>query len=236
MFGRYEPPVLLESQDLTLSLEAKDDRHLYRRTGIAGEKEIQVISPAPALVVNPIEPLTLPQEGIAHFLEVAFPSIVLAPAGSYHTFLTMPVEIGVFIGKNSVFTLIDRLSLSPVKYSLYGDPESGVITRLHRSLLSSTIPPVDPLREGVLSLTLTNLSTDYTTLSRVVVGKNEICLWFDHIAAMTAEMNILSPGHAEVQVSDTPLLEGMEQGIERYNARKVAMIRRRICLMEHGVT
>ena len=102
-----------------------------------------------ALHIYPVEPVNLP-ETLTRYLELSFPPIVLPPGAEQTIYVKFPVEIGVFLESGTKQSPFDVFSLVPVKFSLYGLPSSGVITRLYKSDVFTEIPQVDPCREGVM--------------------------------------------------------------------------------------
>jgi DNA-binding protein len=69
--------------------------------------------------------------------------------------------------------IIDTFSLGRPKFSLYGTPRHGVITRFGRSGRHREIPAVDGSREGVLKLSIRNQLEEWTRVSRVVLSEKE---------------------------------------------------------------
>ncbi|MGE4494821.1 MAG: DUF432 domain-containing protein, partial [Methanosarcina sp.] len=108
------------------------------------------------IIINPVEPLNTPKEITPNLLIEFEKTVLLAGGEKRQIFLTFPVEIGVFISdigdKNP--QLIDVLSLSRQKFTLYGEVSNGVVCKHWKSRLYSVSPDLNPLQEGVMELTL----------------------------------------------------------------------------------
>ncbi len=190
-------------------------------------------SAADVLVICPVEPVHLPEE-ITRYLEIAFPPVVIRPAARKRIYLTFPVEIGVFLDTGQGFSQLDLFSLAPAKFSLYGTPAAGLVTRWHESRLYEDIPAPDPLREGVMELELNNVSSGAVEVRRAVFESSAMCIHYGTIAAMKAELEIISTHLAETFISSRPSCGCTERAIARFAARKVPMVQQKGFFMEFG--
>lgn len=237
MFGTFPWPCAHSAGDLfSISIEPDGEFYRYRRVCQESRAEKHLISEGSAVFVHPVEPINLPKE-VTRFLEIVFPPVIIAPESEKVIFLMFPIEIGVFLEKNGEYALLDVFSKCQPKYSLYGSPENGVITRLYHSRVFATPPECDPACEGVLKLILRNTSRSWTEVSRAVFESYYMPIFFDTSAAMTGEMVIFSKMIAETKLSDQPLREGMTLAIPVIRARKILNVdvERKTFLMEHGV-
>jgi hypothetical protein len=157
----------------------------------------------------------------ARYLELEFPSLVIEPGATETVFLTFPVEIGVFVEGLRNTEIIDAFSLGRPKFSLYGTPRHGIITRFARSGRHREIPPVDGAREGVLKLALRNSLPEWVAISRVVLPESEIHLYVSGFAAMMAMMRITGRDKAEIWGVDRPLMGGMSRAHDFFTARRI---------------
>ena len=195
-----------------------------------------IASDSPRVFLHPVEPVNLPKE-VTRFLEIVFEPVVIQPESAATVYITFPLEIGVFLATDDEYQLLDVFSRCLPKYSLYGSPENGVITRYFRSRVSDTPPDPDPACEGVLKLLIRNTSRGWVEVSRAVFECYYMPIFFDHQVAMTGEMVIFSKTIAETRLLDKPLREGMTMAIPAIKGRKILLVdvEKKSFLMEHGV-
>jgi hypothetical protein len=237
LFGSFPWPCTHDADGIyTISIEREGAFSRYHRVCEDGWLEKTLVSEGSRVFVHPVEPINLPKE-VTRFLELVFPPVLIAPESEKTVFLTFPVEIGVFLEKNGEYALLDVFSRCTPKYSLYGSPENGVITRFSSGTVSDTVPEIDPSRDGVMQLTLRNTSRSWVEVSRAVFESSLMPIYFDTGAAMVGEMVIFSKMIAETKLLDQPLREGMILAIPVIRARKILMVdvEKKTFLMEHGV-
>lgn len=220
MFGEFAPPWQVERDDLTLSLDMREGHYQYRRV-LAGETVERSISAGLSrLLVYPVEPFNA-GSGIASHLELEFPPLILEPGAIETIFLTFPVEIGVFVEGLRETEVLDVFPVGRPKYSLYGSPRKGIITRFARSGLHRDVPAVKGAREGVLKLAVRNSFSEWTRVSRVILPEDQIHLYAGGYAAMLAMMRITGRSVAEVMGVDRPLAGGMRRAHDLFTARRI---------------
>jgi hypothetical protein len=241
VFGEFPPPYRYERGDLSLSLEMTEGHYLYRRD-LAGDRTEKAISPGLSrLLVHPVEPFNTGPEKVNH-LELEFPPLILEPGATETFFLTFPIEVGVFVEGLRETEVLDVFSLDRPKFSLYGSPHQGVITRFARTGRHRDVPPVDGIREGVLKLALRNSLPLWTRVSRIVMDEAQTHLYVSEFAAMMAMMRITGAEVAEVTGVDRPLKGGMSRAHDLFTARKILRlgtppfpgVERKSLLMEAG--
>jgi len=234
VFGEFDYSFRYESGDVSVRVDQAEGFYQYSRKS-GGESVTKVISGGSgAMVINPVEPVNLPQE-VTSYLEIHFTPVAVEPASTQAVYLKFPVEIGVFLESKGDFDILDIFSLAKPKYSLYGPPEEGIITRYHESPVSGTIPPADRLKEGVVALTIANSSRSWLEVSRVVLDCRGLFLYYGDIVSITARMDILSKDIADVRSEDWPLREGMTPSILISKARKMLIPEKIPFMMEFGV-
>ncbi len=223
MFGEFTPPYRFEEDGLSLSLELTEGHYRYRRD-LAGDRVEKSISAGMTrLLVHPVEPFSTGSE-TARYLEVEFPSLVIEPGATETVYLTFPVEIGAFVEGIRNTELIDAFSLSHPKFSLYGTPRHGFITRFSRSGRNRDIPEVDGSREGVLKLAIRNSLQEWVDLSRVVLPGEEMHLYSSGFAGLMAMMRITGRDKAEVWGVDRALMGGMTRAHDFFTAKRILRI------------
>ena len=234
MFGESDYSFCYDSEQVSIRIEPSDGFYQYfRKSG--GEEIRKVISgTSRKIVVNPVEPVNLPRE-VTRFLEVHFTPVASEPDSSEIVYITFPVEIGVFLESKGDFDVLDIFTLSRPKYSLYGPPEEGVITRYHESAVSGTPPEVDPLKEGIIALSISNASRNWIEVTRAVFDCSSLFLYYGDYVSVVARMNILSRGIADVRSENLPLSEGMTPSVLVIKARKTLIPDKIPFMMEFGV-
>jgi hypothetical protein len=234
VFGESDYSFCYDSEQVSIRIEPSDGFYQYfRKSG--GEEIRKVISgKSRKIVVNPVEPVNLPRE-VTRFLEVHFTPVAIEPDSSELVYITFPVEIGVFLESKGDFDVLDIFTLSRPKYSLYGPPEEGVITRYHESAVSGTPPEVDPLKEGIIALSISNASRNWIEVTRAVFDCSSLFLYYGDYVSVVARMNILSRGIADVRSEDLPLSEGMTPSVLVIKARKTLIPDKIPFMMEFGV-
>ncbi|MDI9633291.1 MAG: DUF432 domain-containing protein [Methanolinea sp.] len=234
MFGRYTIPFRVEAGGVSVETRPAGQFTRYERVSSAGRVEKTLGFREGEITINPVEPVNLPQE-ITGTVEFHFPPVALMPLSEVTVYLTFPVEIGVFSGTGDSHTLIDVFSLATPKYSLYGTPEKGVITRHVETRVHDRPPEVDPLREGILSLAIRNTGRDWVWVSRAVFESPSFRIFYGPHAVISAEMMVYSRHLGETWVQKTPPSEGMAEALRIFPTKKSLIPEKPSYLMEYGV-
>jgi hypothetical protein len=235
MFGRHDYSFQYSSDTITFGLQPDGEYYRYFRE-MKGEKRIEknVVSQRGKIVVCPVEPVNLP-EPIATYLEIAFNPILLEPFSKRTLFLTFPIEIGVFVVAKKAIKALDIFSFVPQKYSLYGPPNGGVITRWANSPVYGELPEVNPLECGVIKLTVNNTTKEWVEVSRALFEAYSMKMYYSsEMVSMTAAMRIATPIAAETEFFKEAVAEGMKKSIEFYLSRDIPVVRHN-GLMEWGL-
>jgi hypothetical protein len=223
VFGEFSPPYRYEGGSLSLSVEMREGHYLYLRD-LAGERVEKAISAGLSrLLIHPLEPFNTGTGGGGH-LEVEFPPLILEAGATETIFLTFPIEIGASVEGLRDTGILDVFSMERPKYSLYGSPTKGVITRFARSQRHREIPVVDRIREGVIKLSIRNTLGEWATVSRVVLSPAEMFLYVADFAAMVTVMRITGRQVAEITGVDRPLRGGMSRAHDLFTAKRVLQL------------
>jgi hypothetical protein len=234
VFGRYEGDISYKDENVSVSLDRSLDIPRYERT-CRGEKVVKSLSfRRGKLIINPVEPVNLPLPLTRH-LEIRFPVIALPPGTSQKLYLSFPLEIGVFLDAGGDIHVLDIFSLSSPKFSLYGPPDAGFITRWHRSDASTIKTVTDRYREGVIDLTIRNSACETVEVSRAVFDSDSMHLCYADCVEMEAVMDMYSPMIARTTFPMVPARPGMERCIELYTAQKIPVVQGKGFLMEYGM-
>jgi hypothetical protein len=234
VFGRFEIPFRIGEGEISVETRTEGQFTLYERVAPSGRVERRLGISSGTITINPVEPVHLPQE-VTGTIEFHFPPIAVAPLSEVTVFLTFPVEIGVFSGSEGSYSLIDVFSLGKPKYSLYGTPERGVITRHVETGIHNEPPRVNPLEEGILELAIRNTGKDWVWVSRAVFESPSLRIFYGPHATMSAEMLVYSRILGETWVMKTPRREGMEEAVRVFPTRKSLIPEKPSYLMEYGV-
>lgn len=235
-YGRFElANISLDLSGIKLSLLRDGGIVRYVREGLGRVEKVIVPSNKNYVVINPVEPVNLPKP-VSDFILIEFSKPVsIAPNSSVTTYTTFPVEVGVFLTDVKDSSVIDLFSLVRQKYTLYGSPRNGVICRHWVGEISTQIPAVDPLSEGVLKLKMNNVSSGWATVTNVVLSVDGMSIYYDsEYVSSAAQMDILSPNLAETSMLEEPLRGGMNRSITLRSQRRTPISRSKFT-MEWGL-
>ena len=222
MFGHYTIPMEIATADISLAIEHDGGGFRYRSVCNGSTVEKLLLTRAGTVLINPVEPLHRPKELTTTLLIELEKTLVVEPETTKTVFLTFPIEIGVFITTKENVEVLDIFTLQPQKFTLYGDPRTGVICKYWRSNVSATVPAVNPLREGVMQLRINNITSDWVNVNRAVFNAYNMKIYYnERLVAMRATMKILLRNLAETTFTDEPLEHGMAKSLELYTARKL---------------
>ncbi|MCD6111348.1 MAG: DUF432 domain-containing protein [Thermoplasmata archaeon] len=217
-YGTYRLPFALEIPGLKLSLAPEGDGFLYRR--VQGDECVEkLIFPGERATVKllPVEPVNLPG-GLAQQLHISFKKpLLLPPRGNALVCLVFPVEVGVFVKAGTLYKVVDIFTLARQKLTFVGDFEKGRVSKYYESDLHTEIPPVSPLKEGVLRLRLRNRSGEWQNVERVSIPAEDIKIFYGpNLVSMTAEGVMMKGEIVKLEVKETPLKRGMKPSAELY--------------------
>ena len=220
-YGKFTFDYSINFQGLQLGFEDKNGMYHYKRNIVGWKHESHVSVKNGVFYLQPIEPLNLP-DNVTDFIEIAFKEITLEPESTAVIFLTMPIEIGVFLeAKNGEKNLLDIVTFCHPKFSLYGAASRGVITRYHESDVYALPPSVRNYQEGLLRLEIENQTDEWATVGRVVLYQKGLNLYYDEsTVSACAKMIIQTSDVADVFGIDQPIREGMTQCLQVFEQRK----------------
>jgi hypothetical protein len=219
VYGEYSEPFSYRDDHIELSVEPEGSSFLYRRI-CDGQVVEKLLADNFNLTINP----------------VSFRPIILKPGSKKSVYLTFPIEIGVLLGKGTSYDILDIFSLCKTKYSLYGTPEAGLITRWHESKCFDTVPVTDRRYEGVLLLTMENQSSGFIEVSRAILSDYGMQIWYGECVSLICSMKIFSHSTAETLIINRPVNPEMKSSIPLYVALKIPVVQRKGHFMEHGLS
>ncbi|MBN2829982.1 MAG: DUF432 domain-containing protein [Candidatus Cloacimonetes bacterium] len=185
------------------------------------------------ITINPVEPIFTPKE-ITSYLLIEFDrSFAIKPGISKKIYLTFPVEIGIFISKRRDFELLDVFSFARKKFSLYGEPNNGIVCKYWKSNLHLSKPDVNPLTEGVLELNVRNDSSSWINVSKALFKALGMKLYYNgSLVSMRATMKLTDEEIAETDFHDSPLEKGMHKSIELVTSKRLSVQSSKTIMME----
>jgi len=234
VFGEYDYPFLVESGPVRIEIVEDGGFFIYHRSSDHGEVHKIICGRRGKIVVSPVEPVNLPEE-VTKYLEIRFTPVVIEPDSVQEFYLKFPIEIGVFLKGKGEGDILDIFGLTRAKYSLYGTPDDGIITRYYESPIYGRIPVCDPVREGVLSLTVRNSSRGWVEVSRVVIDCSSLYLYYKNMVSLAGQMEIFSRDIADVRIDDRPIVAEMIPASLLSRARKTIIPDKIPFTMEYGV-
>lgn len=235
MFGYYDVPLGIVKEGITLSVEREGEVLLYRRKSVDENVEKILLTRNGKILINPVEPLNKPKELTSYLLIEFERTLVVEPRATRKIYVKFPVEIGVFISGNKNFEILDILTLMKQKFTLYGDPRSGVICKYWGSEVYSSMPSVNPLHEGVMELSITNTTIKWVEVTKAVFNAYGMKMYYsDDMVSMKANMKIMDGKIAETDFFDSALEKGMKKSLELYTVRKLAVVATK-CVMGAGI-
>jgi hypothetical protein len=175
LYGKYPLEKRMEfvfKEEKVIVEKSYGDTYLYQREKEGRIRSTQNFSSKKGkvnLAIYPVRPIQVPQL-LAHNIMIKLdPSLSLPPGSREKHFLTMPIEIGVFVtgGKNDYY-MIDVFSLIRPKFALYGQPDRGYICNIHKSGINSKESDI-PFESGVVIMRFKNLSNQWVTINKIVM-------------------------------------------------------------------
>ncbi|MEO3993289.1 MAG: DUF432 domain-containing protein [Desulfurococcaceae archaeon TW002] len=225
----------LEFENIKIILQEHSGLLKYLREGKSRTEKYVAYSPDTHLLINPVEPTNLPKP-LTDFILLEFTEpIIIAPSSTVIMYSTFPIEIGVFVVNKKNAELLDVFSLVNQKYTLYGTPRSGVVCRYWRTRISTELPEVDLLREGIMKLKISNNSEYWVTVSNLVLNVNNMTIYYDdkHVST-SAQALIYSQTFAETFFVDEPLRERMSKSLTTRAQKRLPVIKEKF-VMEWGL-
>lgn len=237
MFELYHPPFTREVEGTEIIVEKQGDELIYKRILDGNvEKELLLLNNYTDILINPIEPVNLPEK-ITSSLLIDFKKPAIIRAGDRKKiYLKFPVEIGVFVAdKPGNYEVIDILTFTKIKYTLYGSHTNGIICRHWESDVFTEEPETNILYEGFIELDVVNDSSYHIEISKAVFNAYGMKLYYgDKRLGMKASMKIINKLLAETDFSTQPTTSRFKRSMELYTARKLAMTSTK-GIMEFGI-
>ncbi|MDK2833181.1 MAG: uncharacterized protein PWR29_1381 [Methanolobus sp.] len=236
MYDKYTPPFTLNFEGHEISVEKDRENLIYRRTCNYQTVEKTLLNTHGEFLINPIEPVNLPKPITSSLLIDFEHPVVIGPGTKQKIYLTFPVETGIFIvGRNGDHELVDMLTLSNIKYTLYGTPNNGVVCRYWKSKAFTSYPHPDTRYEGDIELDIINDTTHWMEVTKAVFNAYGMKIYYGkEQLSMRAFMRIINRNLAETGFMTYTTTAEFKRSIELYTSRKVILSGNR-GIMEHGL-
>lgn len=232
MFGSHEFGSTVTFASVVIETYKDEGLFVYHRKS---DREVtKILSPFSTLMINPIEPVTQPKE-ITHYLLIELKKpLLISPENILNFYVTFPIEIGVYVSVEEDVE-IDFFTLTTPKYTLYGSSDRGVVCKWWQSDIHSTIPEVDPYKEGVMKVNIHSNAKEWVELKKMVFDAYAMKIYYSTFACMNASVEVLHRDSAKTSFVEEPILPEMKEALELFRLRKIPMVERREFLMEWGL-
>lgn len=222
LYGYHNIPFDIQEEGITLHAKSEKDSLHYIREFNEEKIEKLILTKNQKILINPIEPLHMPREITPYLLVKPENPIVIEPKTRRSIYMKFPIEIGVFIIGAEEYNVLDIMTLVRQKLTLYGEIRGGVICKFWKSEIFDSIPQVDPIKEGVMELTINNTTARWHEITQPVFNAYGMKLYYhDKTVSMRAGLKIYTGGIGETEFFDTPIYKGMSKSIELYTARMI---------------
>ncbi|MBN1298038.1 DUF432 domain-containing protein [bacterium] len=215
MYGPHSLPWIIDQDDISIRIERMSSMIAYHRH--CGERTLdkRIAGMVEEVVVHPVEPMLIHRHPVQFLLIHLASPIQVAARTTTTIYGTFPLDIAVMTSDRTSDDPIDVFSAAPMKLTLYGSPDHGMLCRYWISPIEESPPETRPLQEGVLRLTLRNDTPRWTQISRVVLRGYDMKLFFDDTTvSMLAVMRIVGKNLAETDTENNPLRPGMTRSTE----------------------
>ena len=234
-FGTHRFPFKIGTEDFSISVEKETNSFIYKRERGKDKIEKILLVDSGEMLINPVEPVNLPKKVTTHLLVEFDKTVLVGPKEKKNIILSFPVEIGVFLTSAKGPKMLDVFSLVEPKYTLYGHQKKGVLCRYWKSEVYIFQPEFHPFYKGVLELIITNTTSRWFELTKVVLNVYGMRIYYSpQLVSVKAEMKITRLGIAEVVCRDTPLKKGMKKSVEIYTSVSLPGVQTKF-LMEEGL-
>ncbi len=232
-WGAHKAPLNLDLNGVLISFTKSKEGYLYKREGLDGPFDCFVIGGRDKLSIAPVVPLKK-YKGLSSYLFIELSKkISLQPRSSGKIFTDFPVEVAVFNGRARAASALDYLSYVSYKHSLYGRIKDGLICRYWLSPIYETMPELNPLERGALSLQLENGTANWAEISSVLLHESAINIYYSPaLVAIQASMRVTGDLTAETDGISAPLSEEMVSSPDNIGGR--FLLAQGKTLMEEG--
>ena len=171
MFGNYEIEDKFLIRENTLEIRilkiAKRIFKYYRKCRNTEEFK-RIVAEKINLGIYPLPPLNQKYFTTNTLYLKLRSAIALPPKERIIVYFKAPVDVGVALYKNNIFTILDKIPLIKEKYAIYGSIENGQICRFYTTDVYYKEPQV-LLGEALVEAEINNLSNDFIEISKIIM-------------------------------------------------------------------
>jgi hypothetical protein len=230
VFGTYTLSTDIKEDDVEITVEGKGKRKRYFRRVGKDEIEKVIYAKGGNLVICPVEPVNLPQEGVAEHLLIELNKNLIIESGVTDTiYVKFPIEIGVFLVDTRDVERIDLFTKTKSKYILYGPPETGIICKWWKSDIFDDKPSVQKLSEGILKVEIANKYYEWVELTKMVFRAYDMKVFYDDFAYIKARLTILNKSIGETTFS-TRRPKEMTESLDIYLSKGVQKLEKKFTM------
>lgn len=218
IYGSFSVPSTLNIENVTISVYRENEFTYYQRdlSGTTNKKYVFTCDDS-HFTINPVEPQNVPKKLTSHML-IELENPLLVGSGTKKTiYITFPVEIGIFFHTTRGKELIDVFSLNIKKFTLYGNPNDGIICKYYKSSVYPKPPEVNSMKEGVLEVEVVNNNGNTVEVRNLVFSAYGMKIFYDNkTVSMKAILRTVSRKVAETDFLNDPIHHGMVKSPEIY--------------------
>ena len=197
MFGKQELGKSYKTK--YFSIKKKKGGFVY----IRGQKKVQIVGNKINLNILPLSPINMPSKITNHFV-IEFPEVYLSPEGKQILFLSIPIEIGVFVNER----LIDTFGFIKQEFTLYGPVNGGIISRLIKGeAVTETAKP--KFGHAIMPLRIKNYTTKVRRTSKILINSRYLDFYYDKTRVATEMIKLDIKGSIKVRNMNKSCFKGM---------------------------
>ncbi len=235
MFGRHHYPITIDHDKIQIELKSEEKAIRYSRTCNDDNLVKDLFIEKAEFFIEPVEPMLLPEKITSNLLIEFENTILIEPKSSITIYLTFPIEIAAYTKHKKEIRRIDVFSLSRKKYTLYGDPEDGVLCKYWKSKVYNSIPKIEPFQEGIMALHIDNPNTEWCEIGQAVFNAFGMKIYYtDELVSLVAKMKVRDGFDAETSFQNKPIKPLMMKSQEMFLSAKLAVGTGKF-VMEHGL-
>ena len=212
-FSNYGIYTINEDLDLSLPNTAikieriGENAFSYFRENSEG-KIVEKIIPAKSneikIEIAPIRPLNHPARRTGYVFLKFDKDIYLSHDSAASIFVHCPIEIGIFLIRDSSRESLDWITCNPLnsRFGLYGSPDSGILCKYAEITLATDLTDSIPYVEGVMKITIENNLKSGQTVSKVIFPITDNSLYYEGSKAIIDGIKVTMKKRAVVSIAD----------------------------------
>ena len=209
-YGVYEVNERLEltfpSTDIKIERIGEHAFSYFRQNseGKIIEKMIPAKSNELKIEIAPIRPLNHPARRTGYVFLKFDKEIYLSHDSAASIFVHCPIEIGIFLIRDSNRESLDWITCNPLnsRFGLYGPPDSGPFCPSAEVTLATDLTDSIPYIESVMKITIENNLDSGQTVSKVIFPITDNSLYYEDSKAILDGIKVTMRKRAAVSIAD----------------------------------